>query len=1097
MSVAIPFPLPATGFALNSKVRVNLDFIVAKFNEFNTGTATWDAVYIGTGGSVNGALTLYNSTNGYYTTIQSGVASANQTYTWPTAVPGGVGSLHSTNSGVLSWEQSVRTADTPQFAGLKLTGVSPTSACLPYLAADYTVTALPNATGVTAYVRMSTTGVPAVASLLGTSNQITVTYNAGDTTLSLPQSIATGSVVNFAGVRVLSAGSAATPEIVIYQAPSAANTGLYSTGADIRFATAGVFAGAFSGPDFAVAQDSRAGRYFILESGGGNITIANPGGITGSYTLTLPVDNGGAGQVLQTDGSGTTSWMSPSANAAVVATAHYTGFPNRTDTALSFNDGTATLSLTCTNKTIWLSGTNYTISTLTKAFDAGLAEASGLYWFWITAPLGVPQLNYAITAPGFDKCLVATVYWNTTTNKGLLADERHWMGRDQWMHEYLHETVGARYYTGLTGTFGDTTFSITAGEFYDEDIEHVLSSDSPMAYPGTAMTTCKVLYHNGSDEWQWDAASTTPYKITTGNLRFNTGTTLSTAAANKYVNYFVYASNLSAEPIFVVVGTAEYTTANAAAVAPLPSLGTLVDAEVKLIYKITYKNDGTPTFQSATDFRTSQTLGTTASASDHGALTGLTDDDHAQYWVSGATGRTTNFKTTGTLEAGATTLAGDLTLKATKNIILTDDTTNTVTLALPAAVTSYTLTLPVNDGGANEVLQTDGSGVLSWASPGSGSVASGVAGTLALYPATAAAVDDVYVQNAQNISVAIAAHAALASTRTYTIPEAGASASFVMTEGTQTIGGVKTFTGITNIGGGTVATDHYSLIVSSTTPITDTNVYEAIIAYPHFQQIGGTASPTGAIAVIGETNIPAANTANWTATYPVAGLYASVSITSGATGTLNAAASILANKDVRGMTITNNYGLYIYNPYVSGGAITNNYGLYIETPTAGSTLNHSLYVAGGLSSLGGTVVQPTQPSFLVTNAAGANDVTGDGTVYTVAWPTEIYDQGANFASNTFTAPVTGRYALHASILLAHILVTHSYRTLHIVTSNRTYKADYAYLQAQDDMSLVLSCIADMDANDTATVAIELGGSTKTVDQSAVAGYTMFSGSLIN
>ena len=81
MSVAIPFPLPATGFALNSKVRVNLDFIVAKFNEFNTGTATWDAVYVGTGGSINGALTLYNSTNGFYTTLQSGVATANQTYT--------------------------------------------------------------------------------------------------------------------------------------------------------------------------------------------------------------------------------------------------------------------------------------------------------------------------------------------------------------------------------------------------------------------------------------------------------------------------------------------------------------------------------------------------------------------------------------------------------------------------------------------------------------------------------------------------------------------------------------------------------------------------------------------------------------------------------------------------------------------------------------------------------------------------------------------------------------------------------------------------------------------------------------------------------
>lgn len=47
MAIAIPFPLPASGFALNSKVRVNLDFIVSKFNEFNTGSASWDQVVIG------------------------------------------------------------------------------------------------------------------------------------------------------------------------------------------------------------------------------------------------------------------------------------------------------------------------------------------------------------------------------------------------------------------------------------------------------------------------------------------------------------------------------------------------------------------------------------------------------------------------------------------------------------------------------------------------------------------------------------------------------------------------------------------------------------------------------------------------------------------------------------------------------------------------------------------------------------------------------------------------------------------------------------------------------------------------------------------
>ena len=45
-------------------------------------------------------------------------------------------------------------------------------------------------------------------------------------------------------------------------------------------------------------------------------------------------------------------------------------------------------------------------------------------------------------------------------------------------------------------------------------------------------------------------------------------------------------------------------------------------------------------------------------------------------------------------------------------------TSGTVTITVAAAAGTYTLTLPTDDGGANEFLQTNGSGVLSWASTG-------------------------------------------------------------------------------------------------------------------------------------------------------------------------------------------------------------------------------------------------------------------------------------------------------------------------------------------------------------------------------------------
>lgn len=51
------------------------------------------------------------------------------------------------------------------------------------------------------------------------------------------------------------------------------------------------------------------------------ITIARPSsGMGASYTLTLPVDDGTASQVLQTDGSGVLSWASAGSTASCVTT---------------------------------------------------------------------------------------------------------------------------------------------------------------------------------------------------------------------------------------------------------------------------------------------------------------------------------------------------------------------------------------------------------------------------------------------------------------------------------------------------------------------------------------------------------------------------------------------------------------------------------------------------------------------------------------------------------------------------------------------------------------------------------------------------------
>ncbi len=74
--------------------------------------------------------------------------------------------------------------------------------------------------------------------------------------------------------------------------------------------------------------------------------------------------------------------------------------------------------------------------------------------------------------------------------------------------------------------------------------------------------------------------------------------------------------------------------------------------------------------------------------------------------------------------------------------------------------------------------------------------ASGQAGTVDVFPATASKGRVRYsAADSSGNTVTEIKNASQAAARTYTIPDAGASADFVMDEGAQTIAGVKTFTG--------------------------------------------------------------------------------------------------------------------------------------------------------------------------------------------------------------------------------------------------------------------------------------------------------------
>lgn len=59
------------------------------------------------------------------------------------------------------------------------------------------------------------------------------------------------------------------------------------------------------------------------------------------------------------------------------------------------------------------------------------------------------------------------------------------------------------------------------------------------------------------------------------------------------------------------------------------------------------------------------------------------------------------------------------------NLRFDDGSSNVITLATPSISSDYTLTLPVNSGSVDQILKTNGSGVMSWTDQPSVSVSTG------------------------------------------------------------------------------------------------------------------------------------------------------------------------------------------------------------------------------------------------------------------------------------------------------------------------------------------------------------------------------------
>ena len=135
----------------------------------------------------------------------------------------------------------------------------------------------------------------------------------------------------------------------------------------------------------------------------------------------------------------------------------------------------------------------------------------------------------------------------------------------------------------------------------------------------------------------------------------------------------------------------------------------------------------------------------------------------------------------------------------------------------------------------------------------------------------------------------------------------------------------------------------------------------------------------------------------------------------------------------------------------------------------------------------GSVTKPLQPAFSAYNSATDANATGDGTELNIDYNTEVFDTNSDFASDTFTAPVTGRYFLQAQVGFQETVdATNTRFRVLIRTSNRDYILHEQRTVRQNDggQNVVLlngSVVADMDASDTAIVRGAVYGGSAVVD----------------
>lgn len=336
------------------------------------------------------------------------------------------------------------------------------------------------------------------------------------------------------------------------------------------------------------------------------------------------------------------------------------GFLDDSDVSISWNDSNRrlTISPSVTSYSYLIAGEIYTeTGTLTE----DILDEDGLWVIYFDSEGSLTSVKN----PSHDQidtvienyCIIVYVQWSSTDSDGRLMYELHGTNMAPSTHHYLHDAFGAVYISGMSladFTIDDTgdddedaQFSIAVGEFYDEDI--AIDLDEVVSTSGVE------IWYLDNSEWRW--ATNSGFSMLsfspTGRLAWNDSGTQTEAGNNTYILTHIAATNIVEDSgdnfkYIAIQGQAVYGNiiqAREGAETEVNNLiyGTLPLEEVIIVASVIYQTRDlynnsvsarirtTDTGDDYIDWTQSGLSGKGTTTNDHGALAGLSDDDHPQY----------------------------------------------------------------------------------------------------------------------------------------------------------------------------------------------------------------------------------------------------------------------------------------------------------------------------------------------------------------------------------------------------------------------------------------------------------------------------------